>query len=47
MHLEPALYCRGLVSGIVVDDQMQVEIGGGLLIDLLEKAQKLSIPMTR
>src|SRR5258708_38049276 len=47
MHLEPALYCRGLVSGTVVDDQMQVEIGGGLLIDLLEKVEKLSMPMTR
>ena len=25
---EPALYRRGLVSGIVVDDQMKIEIGG-------------------
>jgi hypothetical protein len=27
MPLEPALYRRGLVGGIIVDDEMQVEIG--------------------
>jgi len=29
MRLEPALHGRGLMSGIVVDDQMQVEIVRG------------------
>ena len=40
MRLEPALYGRGLVSGIVVDHQMEIEIGRGLMIDQPEKAQK-------
>ena len=47
MRLEPALHGRGLVGGIVIDDQMKVEIGRGLLIDQLEKAQELAVPMAR
>ena len=27
MPIEPALYRGGLVGGVIVDDQMQVEIG--------------------
>jgi hypothetical protein len=42
MRLEPALYGRGLVGGIVVHDEMQVAISGGLMIELLEKANELS-----
>lgn len=38
MRLEPALHRRGLMSGIVVDDQMQVEMRRGFLIDQLESA---------
>jgi hypothetical protein len=33
------------MSGIVVDDQMQVEIGRGLLIDWPKKAQELPVAM--
>jgi hypothetical protein len=37
MPLEPALYRGGLVGGIIIDDQMQVEIGQRPLVDGLEK----------
>src|SRR6201993_2240044 len=47
MRLEPALHAGGLVGGIVVDDQVKVEIGRGLLIDEFEKAQELAVPMAR
>jgi hypothetical protein len=39
MGLEPALHGGGLVSGVIVDDEMKVETGGGLLVDQFEKAQ--------
>jgi hypothetical protein len=29
MYLEPALHGRGLVSGIVINDEMEIETGGG------------------
>lgn len=45
MRLEPALYGRCLVGGIVVDDQVEVETGRGPMIDQLEKAQELSMPV--
>src|SRR6516165_9521552 len=47
MRLEPALYGRGLVGGIVVDHQVEVEAGRGLMVDQLEKAQELAMPVTR
>src|SRR5262245_66565972 len=47
MRFEPALYGRGLMSGIVVNDQVKVEIGRGLLVDQLEKTQEFSVPMAR
>jgi hypothetical protein len=33
---------RCLVSGVVVNDQMQVEISRGLLVNQLEKVQKFA-----
>ena len=33
MPLEPALYRGGLVGSIIIDDQMQVEIGQRPLVD--------------
>ncbi len=47
MFLEPTLHGRGLMGGIVIDNQMQIETGRGLLIDHLEKAQELSVSMAR
>src|SRR5262249_7750651 len=47
MRFEPALYGRGLTSGIVVNDPVKVEIGRGLLVDQLEKTKKSSVPMAR
>src|SRR6516225_6990313 len=47
MGLEPALNGSGLVGGIIIDDQMQVEVGRGPLVDLLEKTQELPMPMAR
>src|SRR5882757_7556759 len=43
MPFDPALYGRGLVGGIVVNDQMEIETGRGLMIDQPEKAQELSV----
>src|SRR5262249_30944792 len=47
MSLEPAFDRRGLVSGIVVDDQMEIETGQGPLIDQLEKAQEIAMATAR
>jgi hypothetical protein len=47
MRLDPALYGRSLVSGIVVNDEMEIETGGGLLVDQFEKAQELAMSMAR
>ena len=45
MPLEPALYRGGLVGGIIIDDQMQVENGQRPLVDGLEKAEELAMPV--
>ena len=45
MPLEPALYRRGLVGGIIVDDEMQVEIGQSPFVDGLEEAEELAMPV--
>ena len=42
---QPALHGRCLVSGVVVEDQMQIEMGGGLAINFLEEGQELVCPM--
>jgi hypothetical protein len=42
---QPALHSRCLVGGVVVEDQMQIEMGGGLAIDRLEEGQELVCPM--
>ena len=47
MRLEPPLHRRGLMGGIVVDDEMEVEIGGRLMFDQPEQAQELAVPMVR
>ena len=45
MPLEPALYRRGLVGGIIVDDEMQVEMGRRPFVDGLEEAEELAMPV--
>ena len=47
MGFEPALYGRRLMRGIVVNDQMEIEIGGRLLVDQSEKAQEFAMSMAR
>ena len=42
---QPALHGRCLVGGVVVEDQMQIEMGGGLAINLPEEGQELVCPM--
>ena len=37
----------GLVGGVVVEDQVQVEIGRRFLVDSLQKAQEFAMPMAR
>jgi len=44
MGLEPG---RGFMGGVVVNHEMKVETLWGLLIDQLEKAQELAMPMAR
>ena len=39
--LEPAFDRLGLVGRIIVDDQMEIEMGRGLGVDQLEKPQEL------
>ena len=47
MGFEPALYGRRLMRGIIVNDEMEIETGGGLLVDQSEKAQELAMSMAR
>ena len=47
MGFEPALYGRSLMRGIIVNDEMEIETGGGLLVDQSEKAQELAMSMAR
>ena len=47
MGFEPALYGRRLMGGVVVNDEMEIETGGGLLVDQSEKAQELAMSMAR
>jgi hypothetical protein len=42
--LEPALYPSSLVSGIIVNDQVQIEMGRAPLVDGLEEAVAFSPP---
>ena len=45
MPLEPALYRRSLVGGIIVDDEMQIEMGRSPFVDGLEEAEELAMPV--
>src|SRR3970282_62231 len=47
MPSEPGFHTRMLVSSIVVHDQMQVDIGGGLGVYPVEESNELLMPMTR
>ena len=46
MPLEPSLDLRMLVSGVVVDDQMQIETFRRIAVDGAQEAQKLLMAMT-
>src|SRR5260370_34657713 len=39
--LEPAFHRRRLVSAVVVDDEVQVEMGGGVACELFQERQEL------
>ena len=45
MPFEPGAHLGMLVRGVVVDDQMQVELGRGLAVDLVEEADELLMPV--
>ena len=47
MRFEPAFHGGSFMSGIVVNDEMEIETGGGLLVDHSEKAQKFAMAMAR
>ncbi len=47
MALEPALHGRGLVCGVVVDDQMEIEARERLLVDLLQEIEEFLETMVR
>ena len=47
MSSEPGFHARVLVGRVVVHDDMQIEFGGGLQIDLAEEANELLMPMAR
>src|SRR3989304_3306405 len=47
MSSEPGFYPRMLVGSVIVHDQMQVEFGRRLGIDLLEETDELLMPMAR
>ncbi|RMV10307.1 hypothetical protein ALP16_200093 [Pseudomonas savastanoi] len=41
MLRQPGFHCSVLVGGVVIDDQMKLEVLGRFFIDLLEKRQPL------
>lgn len=45
--LEPKPYGHCLFGGVVVNDQMEIGAGRGLMINQLETAKELSVPMPR
>ena len=45
MQFDPALHGWRLVSSVVVNDEMEIETGRGLLVDQFEKAQELAVSM--
>ena len=47
MRFDPALHGRGFVSSVVVNDEMEIKAGGGLLVDQFEKVQELAMSMAR
>ena len=47
MQFDPALHGWRLVSSVVVNDEMEIETGRGLLVDQFEKAQELAVSMPR
>src|SRR3990167_984257 len=47
MSPEPRLHARVLVGRVIVHDDMQIECGRGLDVDLLEEADELLMPMAR
>jgi hypothetical protein len=47
MRCDPALHGCGLLSGIVINDKMEIETRWGLLFDQLEKMQELAMSMAR
>ena len=44
---EPALDPGGLVGAVVVDDEVDLQIGGNVGVDVLEKAQELLVAVAR
>src|ERR1700730_15807032 len=42
---QPAFHGRCFVGGVVVEDQMQIEMGGGLAINFFEEGQELVCSM--
>ena len=45
MFRQPGFHCRMLMSRIVIDDQVKLEVFGRFFIDLLEKCQPLLMPV--
>ena len=46
MSFEPGTNLGVFVRGVIVDNKMEVEFGGGFRIDLLEECDPLLMPMT-
>ena len=44
---EPGLDPRMFVSGVVIGDQVRVKFGGNVVIEVVEKGQKLLVPVAR
>ena len=42
---QPGVDLGMLVSGVIVDDQMQLALGWGFAVDLVEEADELLMPM--
>jgi hypothetical protein len=45
MRFDPALHGRGLVSGVVVNNEMEIEAGRGLLVhQFLRRLELTAVP---
>ena len=47
VSFQPEFYPRMFVGGVIVDDQVEIQLRGSLGVDLLEETDEFLMPMPR